>query len=258
MTRAILASGRRRSGIELGTLIEGNFQSYSSGAHSAWTGMWGHYLPQADELVAESSMRVVPEEFPNKTTFYWDVVQTDPDWTGVNGYLFVAYGNYDDSPGTITPRQVNNITALSVDTAWTFTGDNGTGLLCELWLSPAAVPTGTVTPKLFEIAFFPKSSPTAIAWLESTPAIGSGSFVDSNGKTWMVKESLGGDQPYIIAYPPGYADFKGILPFRDLFTFLISNGRITGDEWFNGVAFGPEPHHGKGSVRISKFAPAYA
>ena len=105
----------------------------------------GHYLPQNDQLVAESSMRVHPDTFPGGTTFYWDVTP-DPDWGGINGYLHVAWGNYDNSPRSITPRQVSAITDLRLNVGWSFTGDTSTGLLCECWLSPAAAASGPFTP----------------------------------------------------------------------------------------------------------------
>lgn len=235
-----------------GRIINGNFQGYAKGQYAAWTGMWGHYLAQNDTLQATSSMRVQPAYFPAATRFTWDVTP-DPDWTGVNGFLHVSYGNYDDSPGTITPRQVQSITDLTVDIDWTFTGDNGSGLLAECWLSPVATPSGS-PGRLHEIGFFPKTSPTAAAWLSGLPAVGAGSFVDSNGVTWNVRA----ENTYYVAYPPGYGEFRGVLPFDDYLAFLLAAGKIGATEWFNGLAFGVEPHHGAGSLTIDRFTPTYA
>jgi hypothetical protein len=231
-------------------LTEGNFKSYRDAPFSAYTGMWG--LRRSDALVADSSMRVTPSTFPHGTVFTWDVTP-DPEADGVNGYLHVAYGNYDHSPGTITPRRVRDITDLTVDIGWAFHGDEASGLLVECWLSPDAAPSGTF-PKLHEIGFLPKTSPPAQAWLARLPAVGTGSFVDSNGITWNVRES----GTYRVAYRPGYADFQGRLPFHEFFAFLVTSGEITGNEWFNGVAFGVEPLSGAGSLTITKFAPSYA
>lgn len=261
MRHALLAASRRRSTPDPGpapdlggTLIEGNFQSYSKSPYSAWTGMWGVYMPNTESLQAESTMRVYPDTFPDGTIFTWDVTP-DPDWQGVNGYLHVGYGNYDDSPGAnSTPRQLSAITTLVADIDWTFSGDEGSGLLSECWLSSAPAPSGPLPDKIFEIAFFPKTSPSAQSWVNGLPSVGAGSFVDSNGLTWNVVVS----DIYHIAYRPGFADFTGPLPYDDYFAFLIGAGAVTGDEWFNGLAFGVEPHHGVGSLTISDFTVTYA
>jgi len=229
---------------------QGNFQSYAANPYSAYTGMWGHY--RSELLVAESSMTVTPSTFPAGTVFNWDVTPA-PDWGGVNGYLHLDYGNYDWSPGTITPRQVKNITDLTLDVGWTYQGDPSSGLLSELWLSSQAAPSGQF-PKIREIGFFPKFSPGAQAFVASLPNVSTGSFVDSAGLTWNVKKSA----IYYIAYRPGYADFQGVLPYLDYLEFLQAAGEITGDEWYNGVAFGVEPFSGAGSMTITEFAPTYS
>jgi hypothetical protein len=231
-------------------LTEGNFQTYGGASFSAYTGMWG--LIRTQTLVADSSMRVTPSTFPNGTVFNWDLTPA-PDWGGVSGYLHVAYGNYDDSPGTITPRRVRDITDLTVDIGWAFRGDEASGLLAECWLSPEAARSGGF-PKTHEIGIFPKTTPAAQEWLATLPAVGTGSLIDSNGFTWNVRES----GTYRVAYPPDYADYQGPLPFRDFFAFLTESGEITGNEWFNGLAFGVEPHSGAGSLTITKFAPTYS
>ena len=239
-----------------GTLIEGNFESYSASPFSAFTSMWGHY--RTDLLVAESTMRVYPETFPNGTIFTWDVTPA-PDWAGVNGYLHVAYGNYSESPGTITSRQISNITDLTVTIDWIFNGDEGSGLLAECWLTATTAPSGAFTPT-HEIAFFPKLSPSAITYVQSLPVVGGGSFTDTGGVVWNVRQGVSGvgGVPYLIAYRPGHVAFTGALRFDDFFAFLISAGKITGSAWFNGVGFGVEPHEGVGSLKITEFSPAYA
>jgi hypothetical protein len=90
----------------------------------------GH-LPAA-ERHARPSRRCCgfPSTFPDGTILTWEVTP-DPDWGGINGYLHVSYGNYDDSPGQITPRQVKAITDLAVTVDWTFEGDRSSGLLAS-------------------------------------------------------------------------------------------------------------------------------
>lgn len=240
-----------------GTLKLGNFQSHLLGQFSAYTGMWAVNLAPAQtaNLKATSSVRVYPT-FPRGTVFTWDVTP-DPNWTGVNGFLSLAYGNYDDSPSSITPRKVNTITDLTLTVGWSFRGNASTGLLCECWLSPASTATGPIT-KTAEVGFWPKVSPQAASFAAGTVAVGSGSFTDTHGAVWLVRQDTSLAQPYYFAYRPGYASHQGPLHFKDLFAFLTTAGKITGNEWFNGLAFGPEPRSGSGSLVISEFIPSYS
>lgn len=234
-------------------LIQGNFKSYAAPPYAAWTGMWGTYLPQNAKLQAASSLLAFPGAFPDGSIFTWAVTR-DPNWSGVNGFLHCSYGNYDDSPGQITPRQVVGITTLAATVDWTFEGDPSSGLLCECYLTPEAVPTGPLATKSFEVAFFPKLSPNSAAFAQGLTPVGSGSYTDRNGITWNVGQ--GGT--YFVAYRPGHADFRGTLRFDDLFAFLVASKAISGAEWFNGLAFGVEPYSGTGSLTVDKFAVAYA
>ena len=237
-----------------GVLSDGNFLGYGIDPFHAYTGMWGHYV--ADNLQAESTMRVFPTTFPAGTVFTWNVAP-DPNWGGVNGYLYTSYGNYDDSPNSITPLQVNNIAELTIDVGWTFSDDGGSGLLAETWLTPTPTPSGSV-PRQYEVGWFPKLSTSGQRWVKTLPPVGSGSFTDTNGIEWLIVESLSAtNEPYFIAYRPGYVEFRGELEYHTYFAFLKDAGKITGDEWHNGNAFGVEPHTGAGSLTITKFAPTY-
>jgi len=237
-------------------ITKGNFKSYAKAGSpwSAYTGMWGHY--RATDLFAESSMKIVPETFPVGTRFNWDVVPSS-QWGGINGYLTVSYGNYSDSPGQITPLQVDNIGSLDVDISWTYAGNASSGLLSELWLSSQSAAWGSF-PQTHEIGFLPKLSASSQTWAAGLTVVGTGSFV-ANGITWNVRQSTAADgsTPYYIAYRPGYADFKGVLPYVNLFSFLKSAGKITGGEWVNGLAFGVEPLSGAASLTIDKFEVTY-
>ncbi len=238
----------------IGVLFDGNFLGYGIDPFHAYTGMWGHYV--ADNLQAKSTMRVFPSKFPVSTVFTWDVTP-GPDWGGVNGYLFTSYGNYDDSPNSIVPLQVDSIAELTIDIGWVFSGSEASGLLVECWLSSTAAPSGTV-PREYEIGWFPKLSPNGRRWVETLPSVGSGSFSDTSSIEWFVVESLSATgEPYFIAYRPGHADFQGKLEYHTYFAFLKASGKITGDVWHNGNAFGVEPLTGAGSLTITKFAPTY-
>jgi hypothetical protein len=200
---------------------------------------------------------VYPDIFPARTKFTWDVTP-DPDYGGINGYLAVAYGNYDYNAVSITSRQAYTITDLVLNVDWTFSGNAATGLLCECYLTTASHSSGPLDDKLCEVGFLPKVSSGAQAWASGLPSLGS--FVDSNGVTWQVRESMDASAtfPYYVAYRSGFVDHKGAFVFDDYFAFLINLGKLTGNEWFNGVAFGPEPHYGAANVIINSLTPTYA
>lgn len=237
-----------------GTLITGNFKAHVSTPWQAYTGMWGVWIPANDQMVATSSMRVYPS-FPAGTVFNWDVSQRDPDWTGVVGFLHMSHGNFDDSAGGFTPVRASATAGLTLTAQWSQTGDTSSGLLAECWLTTAAHPTGPMEDKTHEVAFMPRVPAHAASWLATLPVVGSG-FTDTNGAEWLVREAVSGAGafPYLIAYRPGYADRQGALPFGDLLAYLISQGKITGQEWVNGLAFGVEPYAGAGSLTVSSIS----
>lgn len=252
MSIGSIAGGRRRSGADVSTLA-GNFQTFSKTPYGAYTGMWGLTNPQAPGLVANSSMQVTRSTFPSATVFNWDVTPSS-SWGGVNGYLHVSYGNYDSSAGagTVTPLQVKDVGNMIVNANWTQTGDLSTALLCEMWLGASAAASGAFT-KTHEIAFFPRFSPSARSWLDGLPLVGTGFTVNSVNYSVRLAGNPQGI-PYIIAYRSDYGDIQGAMPFKAYFNYLVAQAQITGNEWVNGVAFGPEPHGGVGSLTISKFS----
>lgn len=237
----------------------GNLQSYSapSSPFSAFVGMWGKDVAGNERMTFQTSMNIQPVRFPSGTRFNWTVTP-DPGYSGINGYLHLDYGNYDNSPGTITPRQVNDITQLTVDASWTYNGNPASGMLCEMWLASAATPSGPFT-KTHEVGFFPKLSPASASFVDSLPAVGPGFYVDSNRITWNVGRSTSATgQPYLVAWRPGHHAFKGQFLFRDYLTFLRTANVITGTEWFNGVAYGVEPLSGTARVTIDSYSVTYA
>lgn len=238
----------------------GNFQSYAKPPYQCYTGMFGVYNPLNNALVATSEKLVYPDNFPNKTKISWDITP-DPDWAGINGMLAIGWGNYDDSAGSITPRQLSTITSLILDVDWTFVGDNSTGLLCETWLTSIARPSGGISgsPDVrYEVGFLPKVSTGAHDWLLFGGPVSVGGYTDSHGVHWNVSQADNGQgTPYLIAYRDGYVSHQGIFDFKDLFTFLVGAGQITGNPYFNGLAFGAEVVSGVASLEYNSYTPTY-
>lgn len=242
------------------SVLHGNFQSYAVSPYQAFTGMFGVFIPNNDQAQLNSTAFVTPATFPAGTTFEWSAVK-DPRYQSIEGYMTLGYGNYDDSIGGITPRQLKNITTLSLNVDWTYTGDPATGLLSECWPSATSHATGPITSvdPLAEVGFFPKLSVHSQAFAASLPAAGTGSFVDINGVTWNVGVGTNPQNtPYYPAWRTGYVDHHGPLPYKELFTFLIGQGKLTGNEWFNGLAFGAEVDSGVARLAINSFTPTYS
>lgn len=238
----------------------GNSQSYASGIYSAFLGMFGVFIPSNESMTFTCDMWISPT-FPAATTIDWSVTP-DPDYAGINGYLHVDWGNFDDSPRSITPKQLKNITALSLNVDWAFAGSNPTGLLCECWPSTTSHASGPVTSvdPVAEVGFFPKCSPGSQSFAAGLTPVGTGSFTDVNSVTWNVGQGVSGvgGIPYYVATRVSYVDHHGALDFKSYFAFLQSSGKLSGNEWLNGVGFGPEPLSGAGSVTINTFTTTYS
>lgn len=248
---------RFSNGLAGSTPLIGNGRAYVKAPYSLYSGVFSVFIPGNDALRFSLDASVFPTQFPAKTRLEWDV--TPGSWGGINGYQHIDYGNYDDSPTTLTPKQTKNITSMMVDCNWTFPGVNQSGLLCECWLTPASHASGPVSnTAVFEVGFFPKCSPGSQAY--AAGAIPVGSFVDVNGVTWNVGQEVSGVGafPYFVATRNSYAEHQGVLDFKSYFAFLQTQGKITGNEWFNGVAFGPELYIGSGVVTVDTFATTYA
>jgi hypothetical protein len=240
----------------------GASQSYSASPYQAFTSMWGVFVGVNSNMVFTVDEKVTPALFPTNTTFDWNITP-DPRYAGVNGYLFVSYGNYDDSVGGITPKQAKNITTMVLDVNWTFTGDAASGLLCECWLTTTSHATGPTSPDdggdpVAEVSFHPKVSTVTQSYINGLTTVGSGSFTDIHGTVWNVRVDNGLEKPFYLAYRLSFADYQGPFDFKSYFTFLTTSGKITGNEWFQGAAFGVEPRSGAASLTINNFTTTYS
>lgn len=224
-------------------------------AWSAFEAMFGIYDPNNSNMSYSCQLGVRQDVWPNRTRFYWSVTPDGRQPEKINGYFHLDYGNYDDSARSITPRKITDITQMTITADWTYTGDIYSGMLSECWLSSTARPTG---PAQYanEIGYFSRCSPAVTSYVQSLPDLGT--FTDASGTVWRVADaSSGSNQPYYMAYRQGYADHHGPLHYKDYFTFLVSKGKLTGQEWFNGVAYGAEPTHGTSELTILSITATY-
>lgn len=241
------------------TQISGNWTSYSQNPYQVYLDMWGLNVPNRESLKSNVDALVWPNEFPNNTTLRWDVIP-DPNGLGVNGYLQLAYGNYDDNAFALPggPKQIKNITAMTLDADWIYAGDPA-GMLSETWLtSTGHALGGNSAGSLAEVGFASKVTASDLEWANGLAKVGT--FSDSHGVTWTVKVKEPNEQgsPYYYAYRDGPVDHHGELDFKSYFAFLVDRGKLNGNEYFNGVAYGVEPSGGAASLKITRFTPYYA
>lgn len=269
MGAVLSSSGGRSLGVKClsdakpGSLVKfGNGGTYYSGVWQAYSGMWGASIPTNSNMVYSVDLAYDPATFPNGVVFEWDIVP-DYRYLGVEGFLALSYGNYDanSSPTQIPSRQAKNIVTLLASTSWTKTGSSPSAMLSECYLTTASIPVGGVSGSepVAEVAFFPGNSANSLAFALGATQIGS--FTDVNGVTWNVSQAISGvgtNKPYFVAIRPGGGDYFGALDYKAYFTFLQAQGKITGNEWFNGLGFGVEPYgQGAGKITIDTCSVVY-
>jgi len=230
---------------------------YTKGSWIAWAGPWStdvkgsaalqHGVDYADEIAVQ------PETFPANAEFSWHWPLTPPKHTGVYGYDALSFGTYDGGvPETAVPhRQVKAIEALSE--AFRFTMPRSIGdfnVLTEFFL--AKEPSGE--GKVAEIGFFLRAAKSAIPFADAGEQLGT--FTDATGRPWKVGKQPAPAGPYYMFIPPGSV-LEGTVDFKGALDFLRAKGRLTGDEWFTGLAFGIEPIAGSGSVRVESLSVTY-
>ncbi|MDB5254271.1 MAG: fibronectin type protein [Parcubacteria group bacterium] len=247
-------------------IVYGNFTGYKANSpYSAYASFWylftdptlglGHTAVENVDYV--SQVKVYPNIFPVGTKMTWRV--PTPAYGGIYGYLTASYGNYDFSDPTvsITPRQAYTITDLTSTIDYTYAGDATTGILHEFWLTTTAHQNGPLSDKVYEVGMFARTSPATVSYVTGSTQVGS--FTDPGGRIWTVAQNLSGTgEPYYMFMPTNHADVTGTVYWDEMIAYLIGQGKITGNEWFNGMAIGPEPFTGAGSVTINDFTVSYA
>jgi hypothetical protein len=188
----------------------------------------------------DANWTVDASTFPSNVKLGWKFpngVLPNPQ-TGVWGYGFLAFGNYSQNSPLVqtTPRQVCEITSLTENVAWTYTGSTEFDFLCEMFLTKSAIQTGPsgAPVGIREIGFF--------LWPGADPSFGHyGTLLGyhtNGGVTWEVRDH----SPYITFAPAGDVMVPTItIDWKAALLFLTYVGAISGSEWVNGVSAGVEP-----------------
>jgi len=228
---------------------KGSFIAYAS----PWSTFFGagkslkHGVDYADEIV------VRPDTFPANVDFSWHWPLTPPKDVGVYGYHALSFGSYDGGePETaIRPRQVKMIRTLTERFRFSMARPIGDfNVLSEFFLTK----TPGTEDKIGEIGFFLHASKSAVEFADAGEQLGS--FTDANGRIWKVGKQPAPHGPYYMFIPAGDV-LEGAIDFKAALDFLRVKGAVTGEEWFNGLAFGIEPVTGSGSLHVESFSVRY-
>jgi hypothetical protein len=236
--------------------ILGDQQFYTQGSFIAYAAPWSTYSGAASALKRGvdflDEISVQPDTFPANVEFTWHWPLTPPKGTGVYGYNALSFGSYDGGVPQlpITPRQVKDIGTLSETFSFEMARPAGDfNVLTEFFLMKSAG-----GEKVAEIGFFLRSAKSAIEFANAGQQLGT--FTDATGRAWKVAVQPAPHGPYHMFIPDGDV-LSGSIDFKAALDFLRGKGRLTGEEWFSGLAFGIEPVKGSGSLRVKSLSVAY-
>ncbi|WP_293978811.1 hypothetical protein [Sphingobium sp.] len=231
-----------------GAIVIPDKQNYFQGSYMAfaspWAAMFDTRLKAGEHFRDE--IVVQPATFPDGTTIRtrWPVAR--PEKSGVWGYHFVAYGHYDGKdppPGAIPPKQVRDIAEFRQSFRFSYRYSPNFNLLNEFYLTRLP---GDMTDKLFEIGFFLHVPPVTMDFIRAV-GVDEGDYTDSEGRHWGISRH----EKFIRIYPKDGRDVReGTIDVREFLKALVARKVITGQEWFNGIAFGTEPVAGAGQTEI--------
>ena len=229
---------------------------YTKGSFIAYAAPWstdigaGKELKHGDDYADEIAVR--PETFPANVEFSWHWPLVLSKHTGVYGYNALSFGSYDGGVPAVpvAPRQVKGIGALAETFRCAWARPIGDfNVLSEFFLTHK--PGGA---QVAEIGFFLRAARSAVAFADAGQQLGT--FTDATGRTWKVGKQSAPHGPYYMFIPADDV-LTVTIDCKAALDFLRAKGQLTGEEWFNGIAFGIEPVTGSGSLRVESWAVDY-
>lgn len=155
-----------------------------------------------------------------------------------------------DTP--VRPSRVSSIENLTVSVALEQRGTaDGASVLNEFYLLRDPNDPGS---KIAEIGLFAISTESSIAFMDQSESLGR--VRDQFDREWVVA-STRDSVPFIMFRPSDNSDVLGTVDWRHMLDYLHQAGRISGEEWFTGMAIGPEPRVGEGTMTLSEYNVTY-
>jgi hypothetical protein len=239
--------------------VIGDQVSYTRGQWLAFNSPWSIFSPPQNAYVHGvdyfDTTVIRPSSFPSGATVNWFWPATP--CTSVCGYMQLTYGNYDGGQpqAPVTSRQVKNIVTLNEEFDYSLTGNPASfNVLNEFYLTSTQ---GDETTRVLEVGWFLNASTSGAAFFNSSTQLGT--FTDQSGQVWKAAFNASGEaNAYVMIMPNSGAQIlRGTIDMKAALTFLTSNGRITGNEWLNGLALGVEPVSGSGSMKVARWTIVY-
>lgn len=236
-----------------GAISKGDRENYFNGPYIAFASDFSVSatgLPLRHGLDYRDTIIIREATFPAGTEIHWRWPKT-PVKAGVYGYMHLAYGYYSGGvpQQPVAPIQVAALGQLKTrfDVAVDASGGDF-NVLSETFLTakPADVATKTL-----EVGFLTRVSQSGRRFFDQAEQLGT--WTDPSGRVWEVA-IVGG---YCMFIPLEGEMNSGELDYAAAFRWLVAKGRLTGREWFNGLAIGIEPTEGGGSMSIRRWDVIY-
>jgi hypothetical protein len=157
----------------------------------------------------------------------------------------LSFGNYDGGrpPVAVRPQRVRTIRQLRQNFAYRYSGSSYFNLLTEFYLTSRP---GDENAKLLEIGFFLHTPAPTLHFAKGGKLVGT--TRDKSGRLWLIY--LQGT--FCMFIPEGAPDIlRGTIDMKSMLNSLMKMGLVSGNEWFNGMAFGLEPAPGGGATQMT-------
>jgi hypothetical protein len=234
-------------------VLSADYAQWGTGPYYAFNSVWnaGSLINGTDFT---QSIALNTSTFPNGTTISWDWPSTPASYL-VYSFPGVFYGTYGSMmPATNIPaKQISSITRLQFAHNLSLSGQlDEFDVIYDYYTT--STPDGTNLQHEIEI-------------LVHTPSYfrdylsgfsGNKTFVDPSGLTWTVAGPSSGTPPQIFFMPSAAQDILNTtIDARALMNFAVSQGLMSGSEYFDGTSIGAEPSQNNGTLKINTFNVSY-
>jgi hypothetical protein len=195
------------------------------------------------------SITVIPKAMPNGTVISWSWPNQIPSY--IYSYPMLVYGVYDrgTSRAGVKPAsmQISELTTLllqhNVSIAATSGSVNDFDVIYDGYLST----TADGNTNAAEISVFIHTPNSSLTYMRGLSPRYTG-YVDGDGVAWDM--AFHGTQMCI--WPHNGADvLVKTIDLKAMLSYLVTQGVLTGNEWFNGIAIGAEIIRNAGTLTVN-------
>ena len=191
----------------------------------------------------------------NDTTISWNWPNTPAAGNvySMPGVFYGTYGGFTAPTQNITAEQVDNIKTLTLSANVTMSGQTDQyDTIYDMYLT--STPDGGTSAATHEIEVITHTPSYYQQYIATLPQQ---HFTDANGMQWTIAEAPG-NPPIVLFVPSDFRDLTNTtIDFKALLQAAVSDGVISGKEYFDGLGFGNEPREGSGSMTIHSLSVNY-